>query len=577
LKQSRVLLFFLMILAAGAGSLNAAATWNKETIESRIDSLVLVEKKVSPDGPGYAVAVILDGQVIFKKGYGLASLKKKTPITPATTFNICSMSKQFTAACILLLAQDGKLTLDDEIHKHLPELPDFGQPVTIRHLIHHTSGIWSNDWLTILSGRQFSDSASTEDELKMIFRTHTLNFTPGAEHLYSNSNYVLLGEIVSRLSGKSLADFARERIFQPLGMNNTFIHDNVGKPARNEAIGYSLAGDSTWMQAGSRNNTCVGSNNVYSTVEDLARWERNFYDQKVGGPHFTDMMQTRGVLNNGDTLSYACGLDVATIGEQFTVSHGGGDNGFRTYLMRLPEHGLSAVCLCNSDNGQPVSSVRKMVKIVLGENIFDSPNNTGPAADTNTVKVVLNPATLDLYTGKYQLADGWIVTVTREDSILKGTVTGQEQTPFKLVPETDSLFHLDGATEIKISFHGMDRGPAAWGVFLQDGAKRMDRIEDKSPTTEWLKSFDGEYYSDELNTTYRVETANDRLILHSTIVEPSILEEIGITGNDPLVYSGADTFSFSYIPVIFKRSSQRQVTGFTMDVGRIRNVTFVKR
>ncbi len=156
-------------------------------------------------------------------------------------------------------------------------------------------------------------------------------------------------------------------------------------------------------------------------------------------------------------------------------------------------------------------------------------------------------------------------------------VTGQEQNPFHLVPETDSLFHLIEAPEIKVAFLEMDRGPAAYGFFCQGYAKRMDRIADQTPTTAWLQPFAGEYYSDELNTAYRVEALDTGLILHSTIIEPGIMVDLGISGHDPLIYSGADTFSFSYIPVIFKRDAQAQVASFTIDVGRIRNATFTRK
>ncbi len=570
---------WLALLAVFIARPGAAGQLDLKALESRIDSLVLVEKKVSPEDPGYAVAVLLDGRVIFRKGYGLANLERKAPVTPSTSFNLCSMSKQFTAACIVLLEREGKLSLDEDIHRYLPDLPDYGHKVTVRHLLHHTSGIWSTDWLTILSGRKFSDPASTRDELEMIFRTRTLNFEPGAEYMYSNSNYVLLGEIVRRLSGKPLSAFARERIFEPLGMRRTFLHDGTGPEPDNVALGYYLAPDSSWQPAGAESNTCVGSNNVYSTVEDLARWEDNFYTQKVGGPGFTQAMQTRGVLNSGDTLDYALGLEVSRIGGQLTVSHGGGDSGFRTYLMRLPEHRLSVVFLCNSDQGQPVGSTRKTIKFVLGEHIFDRPESAAAAAAPVAPAPVVRPdsAALELCCGQYCLPDGYVVTITRRDSLLQGRLTGQESTPFLLAAESDSLYHLVDAPEIKLTFFGTGTGPSESGTFHQDRDLAMTRVPERIPDAAWLEGFAGQYRSDELNTTYRVEALPDCLVLHSGILEPTILEENHLTGHDRLLYSGADTFSLSYIPVVFSRDSDGRVSGFSLDVGRIRNVRFTRR
>jgi CubicO group peptidase (beta-lactamase class C family) len=581
-KRSRVSALALMVLVAGAASLEAAAAPDRRTLEAQIDSLVLVEKKVPPDGPGCAVAVMLDGEVIFKKGYGLANLENKTPITPATAFNIGSMSKQFTAACILLLAQDGKLSLDDEIHKYLPELPDYGHPVTISHLIHHTSGISSDDGLIALSGRKFTDRLTTRDLLKLIARRRALDFVPGAEWSYSNSGYILLGEIVSRVSGKSLADFARERIFRPLGMNRTVLNDDREKVIENEAVSHMKTGDSTWTPTGERDNTCVGPNNVYSTAEDLARWDRNFRDQTVGGPHFTEQMQTRGVLKNGETLTYAFGLEVANSRGQLTVSHGGATSGFRSHMMRLPEHNFSAVCLCNSDQGAPVSTVWKTASLVLGD-IFATADKAGPRADATAapVKVTLDPALLRRYVGKYQLDDGAVVTTTLEDGVLKGRVTGQD--PFGLVPETESLFHMDTAPELKVSFDAVGAAPASLLTLYQDGAKRMKRIEDEALTTEQLAAFVGEYYSDELDVIYQVELVADRLFIRTPVVDPTYRESMGITGNDPLVYDGGDTFALGIMPVAckmpvaFKRNAQGQLTGFTLDGGRVRLVRFIKK
>jgi hypothetical protein len=245
-------------------------------------------------------------------------------------------------------------------------------------------------------------------------------------------------------------------------------------------------------------------------------------------------------------------------------------------MMRLPELGLSVVCLCNSDQGSPGSTVREIAKFVLGDS-FTTANNTEPAANDSTAKVTLEPCSLSSYTGKYQMDNGFAITITQEDSVLKGQGTGQDQ--FGLVPETDSLFHVAEAPGLKMSFHGTDRGPATHITLYQNGEHRLNRVEDQDTLTiAQLAAFAGEYYSDELDATYRVELVTDSLFIHTPIVDPLFSKISGITGNDPLVHSGAaDTFSLSSIPVVFKRNAQGQVTGFTIDAGRVRNLLFVRK
>jgi hypothetical protein len=362
------------------------------------------------------------------------------------------------------------------------------------------------------------------------------------------------------------------------------LNDDPDKVIENEAVGYARTAEATWIPSGERLNTELGSNNVYSTVEDLARWDRNFRDQTVGGPRFTEEMQTRGVLDDGEVLSYAFGLEVQRDGGALSVSHGGATPGFRSHMMRLPEQRWSAVCLTNDDHGAPVSTIKKIARFMLGD-VFASPQAaaaaTAPAPGPAAASVDVEPAALARYVGKYQLDDGYVTTITQEGATLNGQLTGQP--PFALVAETAASFHIEEAPAIKLSFDGVEGGKATRATLDQGGARRMVRITEAALSPSELAAFVGDYHSDELDVTYSVVRVEDQLFLRSPVVDPVYREDKGITGNDLLVYDGGDTFALGTLPVVcrmpvaFKRDAQGRPSGFTLDAGRVRNLLFVKK
>jgi CubicO group peptidase (beta-lactamase class C family) len=297
-----------------------------------------------PDSPGCALAVIRDGEITYQRGYGMADLENNTPITPDSVFYIASVSKQFTAASVLLLAQSGALSLDDEIHRYFPELPDYGTPITIRHLLHHTSGL--RDYLDLweLAGRSFDDPFTNQDGLKLLIRQRGLNFPPGEQHLYCNSGYKLLAELPPRVAKLTLRQYADQHIFQPLGMKNTFFDDDNAE-IPNRVRSYKPTDDH--FEEIPKNFTIVGSGGLLTTIGDLLQWDRNFYDPQVGGRDFVEQLQTPGMLNDGTRLDYAAGLVVGCYKGLKTVQHSGGMLGFRTHMLRFPDQRFTVICLGN--------------------------------------------------------------------------------------------------------------------------------------------------------------------------------------------------------------------------------------
>jgi CubicO group peptidase (beta-lactamase class C family) len=280
---------------------------NAQITASQIEKVDhLFKKWDQKDSPGAAVGIIQKGNLIYTNGYGSANLDYDVPIDADSKFYIASTSKQFTAACLALLVQEGKLKLEDDIRKHIPELPDYGKTITIRHLVHHTSGLRDYLELMSLAGKSFENYFNISDGIELLCRQKALNFDPGAEYLYSNSGYILLAEIVTRVSGKSIREYADEKIFRPLGMKNTFFNDNHKQVTKNRVVSYRPEGNGYLRFV--QNFDALGDGNLLTTVNDLYLWDQNFYHKKVGGSAFLDLIHTRGTLNNGKELDYAFGL-----------------------------------------------------------------------------------------------------------------------------------------------------------------------------------------------------------------------------------------------------------------------------
>ncbi len=328
------LAILLAALSLGAAP-GAAAPGSADTpsLEAQVDALFA--KWNSLDTPGAAVAVIKDGIVVYRKGFGCAQLEYGVPITPSTVFHVASVSKQFTAMAITMLEAAGKLSADDNIRKYLPEMADFGVPITIRHLLNHTSGLRDQWDLLILSGWRMDDVITQAQILDRLRRQKELNFAPGSRYLYSNSGFTLLAEIVSRVSGKPFTDWTRETIFQPLGMTSTHFHLDHTEIVRDRA--YSYDGDPEHgFHALPLNYANVGATSLFTTVEDMANWLRNFEDKRVGGPAVLDKMETKGVLNDGTEIGYARGLEIGVYKGLKTIGHSGGDAGFRSQVIYFP-------------------------------------------------------------------------------------------------------------------------------------------------------------------------------------------------------------------------------------------------
>lgn len=332
---------------------------------ARIDSVFAEFDRA--DSPGCAVGVVRDGRLVYAKGYGMANLERAEPLTPSTVFYLASVSKQFTAASVGVLAVAGRLSLDDDVRRYVPELPDYGHRITIRHLVHHTSGLRDYLELMDMAGMSLEEPQTPTAILALVARQRATNFTPGERYLYSNTGYFLIPIIVERVTGQAFREWADASIFRPLGMRETHFHDDWQHEVPHRALAYRRAEDGGFELDFLPHFDQVGSGGVLSTVEDLARWDRNFSDPAVGGPAFLALQHTRGLQRDGDTLSYALGLDLDEYKGAQTVEHGGSMMGFRTYWLRFPGERLTVICLCNLANSNPGALSHQVADIYLAD------------------------------------------------------------------------------------------------------------------------------------------------------------------------------------------------------------------
>ena len=348
------------------------------------------------------LGVVADGAFIYTRGYGRANLEHDVAFTPQTVFDIGSTSKQFLASSILLLAQDGKLSLDDDVRKYLPEVPDYGQPITIRHLLTHTSGLRDYITLMTLAGWQMEDVTSPAQALGVVSRQKGLDFAPGTEFAYSNTGFFLPSLIVERVSGQGLAAFAAERIFRPAGMGATRYMDDHAAVVPHRATGYEPSGRgfrvalSNWEQ--------LGDGAVQTSIADLLKWDANFYAPAVGGQALVQALQTPGRLANGKPIDYGLGLFVGAYRGLATVRHGGSWAGYRAELLRFPSQKTSVMVLCNVATADPSEHANRVADVVLARGLTEPP----PKPERDDLKLVApkepwTPSTeeLDRYAGTY--------------------------------------------------------------------------------------------------------------------------------------------------------------------------------
>jgi CubicO group peptidase (beta-lactamase class C family) len=526
-----------------------AALAQTSDLTPRIDAIFA---RFDRNTPGCGVALAKNGTPLLTKGYGAANLEYGIPNTDSTVFESGSVAKQFTAAALVLLEQDGKLSLDDDIRKFLPEVPSFGgQKITIRHLLTHTSGLRDQWGLLGIEGRgpgtQVHSAATTLD---LIVHQKMLNFSPGSRYLYSNSGYALAGLIVQRVSGKSLDAFTQERLFKPLGMTHTQWRDDFTEVVRNRATAYDSTGG-RGFHTDMPFTDMIGNGGLLSTMSDLLKWNENLDNPKVGGPRFTQALETRMRLTNGRTITYALGLTVDEYRGVREVSHGGSTAGYRTHLVRYPDQRVSIAVWCNNASAGPAVLLHQIADLVL-----TFPPAATQASSAAAMAVPASEISKWAATYRHTLTDQVMTLAASERGL---TVAGGRGNVVWL-PRGGAAFK---APQGDVAFRGAT-GSRSFAVVGADGDtatfEEVRAVKSPLPVNDYV----GTYASDELDVKLTVVARDGRLF-----VTRRPADEIALRPMYADDFAGAGLGS-----IRFSRGANGAVSGFAIFAGRVLDVRF---
>lgn len=583
LSSSIVGLLLLGLVTSSRGV--SAQVPRPDGVAARVDSLFVRWDK--SNSPGCSLGISQNGAVVYERGYGIANLEYGLAITPLSVFRPASITKQFTAMATLLLAQRGQLSLDDEVRKYVTELPDYGRPLTIRHLLTHTSGLRDAWQLSTLAEPQ---DLKPDNALRLLGRQQALNSTPGTEFVYLNLGYWVLGRIVERVSGQSLRMFADANIFRPLGMTHTFYHDDPNSIVPNRAVGYEPAGAGSWeipvqqwsIDFPNASSLQVGGHTgLYTTARDLLIWEQNFADVRVGTPELVAAMQTKWYSPGSDTNFYGLGVEVGQYRGLRTVYHGGSDPGYEAHVIRFPAHGLAIAVLCNAEGANPSVIVRRIADIYLEKSFLAPAASSTPAAlgapaplPTVSLSAEQLASKVGLYLDPSNAAMRRILVrdgkLMRINGAFADIGAGTELTPVS----ANRFLSPSGSTELEFvppvagRAQELREGPVGQKPVV------FQQVNAFAPSSTELRAFAGEYVSPEIETRYTLAARESDLVIQIRGRADIVLRPIfadAFHGTAPPLRIGLGR---GELLVKFKRDARGVVTGFTVNTIRVGDLRF---
>ena len=513
--------------------------------------------------PGYAIGVVRNDSLVYSKGYGMANLEYGVPITPETIFHMASVSKQFTAYSIVLLARQGKLNLDDDVHKYLSWFPDLKEKITIRNLLNHTSGIRDQWQLLTISGTRLDDVITQDQIIKVLSKQQALNFHPGEKYSYSNSGFTMLAEIVRSVTGQSLRQFTDSAIFKPLGMNNTHFHDNYTEIVKNRSYSYDRI-DGTHFANAILSYSNAGATSLFTNINDMSKWIMNFYDHKVGDQKDIDELTTRGKLNNGKQITYALGISVGEHNGWKQFSHSGGDAGYRTYLTVFPDLKMGIAVFSNLGDGSPWDKAYQVADLFIKDTTKDelAQRSKRDSADAN----LKDTARYAAYMGDYISEDGAQFTFTIQNRRVYRKAYGQSSL---LVRNDKDTFSMFSDPTVKFIFSKTSGNDFIVNQYWPSNTRLLKKyLTDTTLSDEQLKLYTGIYYCPELDCKYGIALKDHHLILTNNKYNDA---KLTLAGPDHLL---SDSWWMDHLVVI--RNPKKQVTGFEVNSGRIMHLRFDK-
>jgi CubicO group peptidase (beta-lactamase class C family) len=518
-----------------------------DSLAKKVDSIFAEYDKTN--SPGCALAILKDGKIIYKRGYGMSNMEYSIAISPSSIFHVASVSKQFAAAAIILLSLEGKLSLNDDIRKYIPEVPDFGHTITFNHLLHHTSGLRDQWGLQGLAGWRSEDLITEKDILEMLARQKALNFLPGDEYTYCNTGYTLLGVAVKKISGVSLRAYADSVFFKPLGMTSTHFHSDHAEIVPNRTSAYQKNEEGIWKISIPVFDT-YGATSLFTTVEDLAKWDENFYTKKIGGDAFISAMQLTGVLNDNTRQTYASGLIIHTYKGYKTVDHSGADAGYRSNFLRFPDQHFSVVILANLANINARSLSNKVADVFLKNNSLK---------EQPTV-IKIDSVVVKGWAGDY-------LDMNTKATIKLNYKSETLQIGNMILTPSSNLFFTDTISTISTSTYSFS-GDSSKAKFVLSESGTIKRTYEKVKTITLdavqLQEYKGEFYSVELDTKYQLSVKDSALI-----VKIPRRDELKLS---PFV---KDMFTGN-VSILFSRDKANKINGFFLTAGRVRKLYFEK-
>jgi len=553
----------LIVCACLAGVLTArlalAAAPAPRIEPARIDA---VFKDYGRSTPGCALGVSSGGRLVYAKGYGMADLTFGVPITPATVFDIGSTSKQFAAASLLLLAADGKVALSDDVRKYVPELPDYGDTITLEHLLQNTSGLGDYTRTLWLKGFKMEDATDDDDALAVIVKQRALLFKPGAQWAYSNTGFFLLSVVIKRVTGKTLAEFAKERLFMPLGLARTHFRDDHTSIVPGRATAYSPREKGGGFQTDLSDWDQLGDGAVNTNVTELLQWEENFYTARVGGTALVEQLQRPATLTSGESVGYARGLFLDTYRGQRRIHHSGGWAGYRAVLMRFPEQHLSIAVLCNRGDARPQEQAEAVADVVLGQ-VLRAPERGFAAAPlaSATPSIPAEPyGEVKQFAGCYFSEEFQNVLRLKEQGGKLSLVIGIRSLPLR--PTGPGRFDAEGGR----------RGLELAGDQLKLEAplggppytfRRIGPVD--PPAVNWEPLL-GAYDSPDLQTSLRITMKDGKAVLKGRTVD-----------SYPLEPAFADAFTAGPMFLRVTRDAGGQAAGFELSASGMKRIRFERR
>jgi CubicO group peptidase (beta-lactamase class C family) len=554
-----IMVLFIFILVTTNTVISQALP---DSLTKKIDNLFAEWN--TPNSPGCAIGIIRKDSLIYAKGYGMADLEHAIPLTPATIFYMCSLSKQFTGYSVVLLARQGKIKLDEDIHTYLPWTPDFGKKITVRNLLNHTSGIRDDISLAAISGFGYDGMLTQDLALNILKRQRSLNFPPGQQYSYSNSNFVLLSEIVKTVSGKSFRTFTDSAIFKPLGMQHSRFLDNYTELIQNRAFSYEPL-DSGYFTNDFQNVYTLGDGGLFTNITDMAKWVINFYSPIAGDSKDINQLTENGRLNNGNKIDYALGIVKNKYKGWQQFQHSGGLAGYRTFISVFPDLKMGFLVFSNVGNFNSDAKTHDIAKLFIHDTTKVKIENKAENRDSS-IAILKDQQHFNNYMGNYISEDGAQFNFSISN---KKMYWNRYERSSLLIKESKDTFSVFNNPDVKFVFEQSSEKISIVNQYWPDNNRLLKKyLTDSSQTDKTLQLYTGVYYSPELECSFGISLKDHHLLLTSNKYEDS---QLMLIGNDDIIDKSG---LLNHLKIL--RDTSKKNIGFEVNSGQIMHLRFNK-